>query len=159
MPKRQFSRIVAIIFPRPFAEVQYPRREGDVMSLRSRLFAGDTKLEAAARSNPAHIVPGDLGPHVGKVQQALRLLDGDAIDPAELSAERYGPSTARAVLSYKTKHNIINRAYQTQPDNIVGIMTMASLDDDMARIEQGQNSVKIVSCRGPLRTIRRNRLA
>jgi len=73
-------------------------------------------------------------------------LDGDAIDPAELSAERYGPSTASAVLSYKTKHSIINRAYQTQPDNIVGIMTMASLDDGMVRIEQGQNSVTIVTC-------------
>jgi peptidoglycan hydrolase-like protein with peptidoglycan-binding domain len=116
------------------------------MSLRSRFFSGDTKLEAAAKSNPAHIVPGDLGHHVAKIQQALRLLDGDAIDPAELSAERYGPSTASAVLSYKTKHSIINRAYQTQPDNIVGIMTMASLDDGMVRIEQGQNSVTIVTC-------------
>jgi len=116
------------------------------MSLRSRFFSGDTKLEAAAKSNPAHIVPGDLGHHVAKIQQALRLLDGDAIDPAELSAERYGPSTASAVLSYKTKHSIINRAYQTQTDNIVGIMTMASLDDGMVRIEQGQNSVTIVTC-------------
>jgi len=68
-------------------------------------------------------------------------LDGDAIDPAELSAERYGPS-ARAVLSYKTKLGIINRAYQTQPDNIVGIMTMTSLDEGMVRIEQGSNSEK-----------------
>ena len=116
------------------------------MSLRSRFFSGDTKLEAAASSNPAHIVPGDIGHHVAKIQQALRLLDGDAIDSAELSAERYGPSTARAVLSYKTKHSIINRAYQTQPDNIVGIMTMASLDDGMVGIEQGQNSVTIISC-------------
>jgi peptidoglycan hydrolase-like protein with peptidoglycan-binding domain len=116
------------------------------MSLRSRFSSGDTKLEAAAKSNPAHIVPGDLGHHVAKIQQALTLLDGDAIDPAELSAERYGPSTASAVLSYKTRHSIINRAYQTQPDNIVGIMTMASLDYGMVRIEQGQNSVTIVTC-------------
>ena len=83
------------------------------MSLRSRLFSGDGKLEAAAISNPAHIVPGAVGQHVSKIQQALRLLDGDAIDPAELAAERYGPSTAKAVLSYKTKYGIINRAYQT----------------------------------------------
>jgi len=73
-------------------------------------------------------------------------LDSDPIDAVELSAERYGPSTARAVLSYKTKRGIINRAYQTQPDNIVGIMTMTSLDEEMVRIEQGSNSVKIVSC-------------
>src|SRR5262245_60144187 len=110
------------------------------MALRSRLFSGDIKLDAAARSNPAHIAPGAVGQHVAKIQQALRLLDGDAIAPAELSAERYGPSTAKAVLSYKTDRGIINRTYQKQPDNIVGVMTMASLDDDMVRIEQGQSS-------------------
>jgi hypothetical protein len=116
------------------------------MGLRSRLFSGDGKLEAAAISNPAHIVPGAAGQHVGKIQQALRLLDGDAIDPAELAAERYGPSTAKAVLSYKTRYGIINRAYQTQPDNIVGIMTMSSLDDGMFRMEQEKSPVKIVNC-------------
>jgi peptidoglycan hydrolase-like protein with peptidoglycan-binding domain len=116
------------------------------MSLRSRLFSGDAKLQAAATSNPAHIVPGALGEHVGKIQQALRLLDGDAIDPAELAAKRYGPSTAQAVLSYKTKHGIINRAYQTKPDNIVGIMTIASLDKGLLGIEQGPNSVKLTNC-------------
>jgi len=116
------------------------------MSLRSRLFSGDSSLEAAAISNPAHIVPGAVGQHVGKIQQALRLLDGDVIDAAELSAERYGPSTAEAVLSYKTKYGIINPAYQTQPDNIVGIMTMASLDNAIFCIEQEQSSVEVVSC-------------
>jgi peptidoglycan hydrolase-like protein with peptidoglycan-binding domain len=116
------------------------------MSLRSRLFSGDGKLEAAAISNPAHIVPGAVGQDVSKIQQALRLLDGDAIDPAELEAERYGPSTAKAVLSYKTKNGIINRAYQTKPDNIVGIMTMASLDDGMFRIEHQPSSVKVANC-------------
>jgi peptidoglycan hydrolase-like protein with peptidoglycan-binding domain len=116
------------------------------MSLHSRLFSGDARLRAAATSNPAHIVPGALGEHVGKIQQALRLLDGDAIDAAELAATRYGPSTAQAVLSYKTKHKIINRAYETKPDNIVGIMTMASLDEGLLGIEQAQNSVKLAKC-------------
>ena len=49
------------------------------MALRSKLFSGDTKLEAAAISDPAHIVPGAVGPHVGKIQQALIKLDGAAI--------------------------------------------------------------------------------
>jgi len=117
------------------------------LNLRSQLFSGDSKLEAAAQSNPAHIVPGAVGTHVAKIQQALRLLDGDPIDQVELAAERYGPSTAKAVLSYKTKHNIINRSYQTQADNIVGIMTMASLDKEMFAFEQTPGLVGIVNCR------------
>jgi len=43
----------------------------------------------------------------------------------------YGPETAGAVLAYKRKHNIVNLRYQTQADDIVGKMTMASLDGDM----------------------------
>jgi hypothetical protein len=74
-------------------------------------------------------------------------LDGDPIDQVELAAERYGPSTAKAVLSYKTKHSIINRSYQTQADNIVGIMTMASLDKEMFALEQTPGLVGIVNCR------------
>jgi len=107
------------------------------MSLTSRLFAGDPKLEAAATSNPAHIQPEAVGEHVGKIQQAIMFLDGAVIDSGELMAKRYGPSTARAVLAYKKKRNIINRTYQTQADNIVGIMTVAALDKEMLEREQG----------------------
>jgi len=49
------------------------------MTLQSQLFRGDPKLEAAAVSDPAHIVPGASGPHVGKIQQALNQLDGAGI--------------------------------------------------------------------------------
>ena len=35
------------------------------------------------------------------------------------------------MLAYKRKRNIINRAYQTQVDNVVGKMTIASLDAEM----------------------------
>src|SRR5947207_10279060 len=41
----------------------------------------------------------------------------------ELAATSYGPSTSAAVLAYKEKRDIVNRSYQTKPDNIVGIMT------------------------------------
>jgi hypothetical protein len=44
----------------------------------------------------------------------------------------YGPSTALCVLVYERKRQIINRSYQTQADNIVGRMTIASLDQGMS---------------------------
>jgi hypothetical protein len=49
------------------------------MALQSQLFAGDPKLEAAAVSDPAHILPGARGQHVGKLQFALVELDGATI--------------------------------------------------------------------------------
>lgn len=100
-------------------------------ALTSNLFRGDKQLEAAAVSNPAHVVPGAVGPHVAKIQKALIEIDGATIDPGELRDQRYGPSTANAVLSYKQKRDIVNRSYQTKADNIVGIMTIASLDREM----------------------------
>ena len=45
------------------------------MGLQSKLFRGDPKLEAAAVSNPAHIVPGAIGDHVRKIQKALITCD------------------------------------------------------------------------------------
>lgn len=101
------------------------------MSLQSRLFRGDSKLEAAALSDPAHILRGARGDHVRKIQLALIALDG-----ADLKADgAYGPATAAAVLAYKKKRSIINPAYQTQADDIVGRMTMANLDQEIAKNE------------------------
>jgi hypothetical protein len=97
------------------------------MGLRSQLLRGDPKLEAAAVSDPAHIVQGATGEHVRKIQLALIQLDSAAIDPDG----KYGPATATAVLAYKRKRNIINRTYQAQADNIVGKMTIATLDKEM----------------------------
>ena len=105
------------------------------MPLASRMFAGDRRLEAAAVSPASHIVPGDAGPHVSKLQRALILLDNADMTSAELRQAHYGPATARAVLAYKTRRQIINRTYQSKPDDIVGIMTMASLDSEMRRLE------------------------
>jgi hypothetical protein len=118
------------------------------MALQSRLFAGDAKLEAAAKSNPAHVVPGAVGDHVSRIQQALRRLDGAVIDSIEISGKRYGASTAMAVLNYKKKRGIINRSYQTQADNIVGIMTIASMDDEMSEKEQEPVEVVSINCSG-----------
>jgi hypothetical protein len=101
------------------------------MALRSKLLAGIQKLEQAAVSDPAHIMPGSTGLHVAKIQSALVLLDQAKIDPAEMARTHYGQTTAAAVLAFKTKRNIINRAYQSRADNIVGRMTIAALDAEM----------------------------
>ncbi len=103
--------------------------------LRSALFRGDKRLAAALVDHAKHIVPGDQGLHVAKIQCAVLMLQGGSISGAEAEAMRYGPDTARAVLAYKTRRKIINFSYQSKPDNIVGIMTMRALDNDMALAE------------------------
>ena len=112
------------------------------MGLQSRLFRGDPKLEAAAVSSSAHITPGAIGDHVVKIQFALTKLDGASLDQDGV----YGPETAGAVLAYKQKRKIINRSYESQADNIVGIMTMASLDKEMLAQEQRPGAVRISAC-------------
>jgi peptidoglycan hydrolase-like protein with peptidoglycan-binding domain len=114
-----------------------------LMALQSQLFRGDPQLEAAAVSDAAHITQGAAGDHVRKIQLALIRLDGAAIDADGI----YGPVTAAAVLAYKQKRNIINRSYQTQADNIVGIMTMAALDQEMLQKEQAPITVGTIRCR------------
>jgi hypothetical protein len=42
-------------------------------------------------------------------------------------------------LAYKTKRKIVNRAYQSQADNIVGKMTIRSLDDELLKLEAGDS--------------------
>jgi hypothetical protein len=109
------------------------------MALNSKLFKGNTKLEACAVSNPAHIIKGAVGEHVSKIQTALIRLDGASIDSAELKALRYGASTAGAVLKYKQKRAIINRSYETTADDIVGIMTMARMDHEMVALQRNDS--------------------
>jgi hypothetical protein len=111
-----------------------PSSKGEFeMTLQSKLFRGDARLEAAAVSDAAHIVPGSRGPHVAKIQTALNRLDSAGLDVDGA----YGPQTASAVLAYKSERAIINRSYQKTPDNIVGKMTMASLDKEMQADDLG----------------------
>ncbi len=114
------------------------------MGLHSNLLSGDPALEACLVQDSAHVVQGAVGDHVTKIQTALNFIDGLEVDQSERDASRYGPSTAAAVLQYKTARNIINLSYQTQPDNIVGKMTIASLDKDMVQVE---NSAVVLSSR------------
>jgi peptidoglycan hydrolase-like protein with peptidoglycan-binding domain len=109
------------------------------MALNSKLFKGDPKLEACAVNNPAHITTGATGRHVAKIQTALIRLDEAIIDTAELKAQKYGASTADAVLKYKQARGIINRTYQTQADNIVGIMTIQNMDKELVDLDKNGN--------------------
>jgi hypothetical protein len=101
----------------------------------SELFRGDPRLAQCLVSDPHHVTPGTTGPFVGKIQFALLVLEGGSISGSEVQSERYGPDTAALVLAYKTKRRIINFAYQTKPDNIVGKMTIRSLDAEMLAFE------------------------
>jgi peptidoglycan hydrolase-like protein with peptidoglycan-binding domain len=103
--------------------------------LQSKIFRGDRALDACLVDDKAHIVEGSRGPHVRKLQQALAVLDGALIGLDEVSSELYGPNTAAAVLSYKRARKIINFSYQTTADNIVGKMTIATLDREMLKGE------------------------
>lgn len=80
----------------------------------------------------AHLTLGVVGDHVSKVHTALFALDNVSVAASELRAQQYGPSTAAAVLAFKTRRNIINRSYQKTADNIVGKMTIAAMDREMA---------------------------
>ena len=82
------------------------------MSLTSRLFAGDQRLEACLVDDRAHVTIGDVGLHVAKIQFAILEIDGGLVAGDELDAQRYGVTTAKCVLDYKVKRGVINRSYQ-----------------------------------------------
>jgi peptidoglycan hydrolase-like protein with peptidoglycan-binding domain len=102
------------------------------MPLRSTLFAGDLKLQAAADVDAAHIMFGARGDHVAKIQTALNILDDAGLSTDSI----FGNDTAKAVLAYKQTRGIINTAYQTTADNIVGRMTVARMDEDLFALDQ-----------------------
>jgi hypothetical protein len=106
------------------------------MPLQSVLFSDDEALQACLVNDRAHVTIGAAGEHVTKIHSALVVLDDASIDLAELREDRYGPSTALAVLAYKRKRQIINPSYQKQADDIVGKMTIAAMDREMLTAEQ-----------------------
>jgi len=116
------------------------------MPLKSYLFADSARLNACLVHNQAHIKLGDSGDYVEDIQIALRHIDGLVIDETELVSRRYGPSTAAAVLAYKKKRKIINRAYQSAEDDIVGKMTIASLDAEMVARQKPPAIIKDARC-------------
>src|SRR5882724_13401842 len=94
------------------------------MALQSTLFRDNQALQSCLTNDSAHITRGASGEHVAKIQFALFAIDGLGVEADELSGKTYGPSTAASVLAYKTRRSIINRAYQSAPDDITGKMTI-----------------------------------
>lgn len=116
----------------------------------SRTFSRDERLNRCAVDNAAHVTPGSRGEFVRLIQRAVAAIDGTEIDRGELDSTTYGTSTAAAVLRYKTKRNIINHAYQTKPDDIVGIMTIRTLDSEMATLELSSKGRDLVRSPGDI---------
>jgi hypothetical protein len=109
-----------------------------VLPLRSQLFRNDPRLQGCLVEDRWHVTPGSAGDYVQRIQVALMQIDGLQIDPGELATKRYGISTAAAVLQFKEKRDIVNRAYQTQADDIVGKMTIAALDEEVLEAERSR---------------------
>src|SRR5690349_16955806 len=118
------------------------------MPLVSLLLRDEPRLQACLVADPAHVVPGSNGRHVGLIQKVLLVLDKADISPAELRSRVYGPTTTAAVLAYKRKRNIINRAYQTTADNIVGKMTIAQMDHELMTLDLRSISGRVVCTHG-----------
>jgi hypothetical protein len=115
------------------------------MALLSTLFCGDARLELAAINDPAHIMQGMSGEYVEKIQLALIQLDGAKLIPDG----KYTASTADAVLAFKKKRRIINTVYQSTADNIVGRMTIATLDKELLLFELALKQPTVVEAVSP----------
>ena len=105
------------------------------MPLVSLLLRDEPRLQACLVADAAHVVPGATGRHVSLIQKVLLVLDKAPISAAELRSGLYGPTTTAAVLAYKRKRSIVNRAYQTTADNIVGKMTIAKMDSEVLLLD------------------------
>lgn len=106
------------------------------MPLQSKLLSGDPRLQGCLVRDSDHVTPGSQGRFVRLIQAAVIAIDEVDIVEKELEEERYGSSTADAILQFKKKRDIINRSYQTTADNIVGKMTIAALDKELRDLEE-----------------------
>ena len=119
------------------------------MGLVSSLFKDNAQLAACQTSDVAHLTLRAQGEHVSRVQLALSAVDCLHIARCEMVTQTYGPSTAKAVLAYKTKRSIINKARQSAPDAVVGKMTITRLDQDIANWERSRRTPGDCSCARP----------
>jgi hypothetical protein len=122
------------------------------MPLTSDLFKDNKQLQDCAIKNSAHIVAdepplrrgeNDQGPHVALIHQALRrILPGPSFGLEE-ATETYGPKTAEIIRQFKAaqKPPLLNKALgQKVPDNIVGMQTIAALDQQVKGKKQPPGS-------------------
>ena len=109
--------------------------------LKSDLFSGDERLEKCLIEDAAHVIKGNKGEFVGKIQFAVLVLQRGSIQISEIQQMLYGDQTADMILAFKTQRKIINTNYQQTADNIVGKMTIRSLDDGMVEFEKQQREL------------------
>lgn len=104
------------------------------MPLVSKLFTVpfDADLEACLVRDSAHFPPGSRGESVRKIQIALNQLSNGKL--FLVMDGIYGSKTAAAVKAYKTQRRIRGPGQPT-PDDIVGKLTIKSLDDEMDILE------------------------
>lgn len=119
------------------------------MALRSRLFSDSQALQACLVNDAAHVTPGSKGEHVARIQSALVRLRYLSPESARAEMAAYGSETAAAVLAYKRQFSIVNRRYQTQADNIVGRMTIASLDHAIWVLDGADGPPRMAASGGP----------
>ena len=119
------------------------------MPLRSSLFSRSPALQSCLVSDAAHVVTGAKGPHVALIQSALVRLRFLSPSDAKVEVGVYGSRTSAAVLAYKRQFKIINYRYQTQADNIVGRMTIASLDHAIWVLDGGTGGPRTAARPGP----------
>jgi hypothetical protein len=100
-------------------------------ALEHPLFKGDGRLQNCLRFDKDHVQFGDVGDFVSKIQLALITIDNLSIDPGELKKTAFLTTTRDAVKKYKEKRKIINVAYESTVDPIVGKMTIEQLDNDL----------------------------
>ncbi len=97
-----------------------------------------SRLERCLLKDSDHVVQGNRGEHVRKIQAALnRLSAGRGRENFKLKEDAiYGPKTAAAVKAYKNapSRKILGPGQKTA-DDIVGKRTIKSLDDEMDILE------------------------
>lgn len=113
--------------------------------LKSNMFSRNDRLNKCLVQDSAHVTPGSHGEHVALIQIAVLLLAGGQISGSEIQGQTYGKTTAVAVLDYKARRGIINRAYQARPDEIVGRMTIAAMDIEMQGVEMAERFKQVRS--------------
>lgn len=105
------------------------------MPLRSDHFSKppNARLEGCLVNDAQHVTPGSNGEHVRLIQVAL----GKLLPTFLVIDGKYGPNTAAAVVNYKNQRGILRKG-QLSADNIVGKLTIKSLDDEMVEAEKLQ---------------------
>ena len=101
--------------------------------------AGREALEACESRDSAHIFKGNSGPHVARIQEALRMLGFAVSDPPGL----FGSSTSDAVFKFKGPPRNILQPGQREPDRFVGKRTIRQLDTEVDALKKGLSLIHI----------------